>query len=66
MSYLSNRCNWCSLSKRRKRSWKSRFLRSDKEKKFFECTCYSLFYWKRCSTYKNCTWYFKEGQIIKI
>ena len=64
MSRLSNRCNWCSISKRRKRSSKSRFLWSDKESNLFKCSSYSLFPWKGCSTYKNRLWYFKESRIF--
>jgi len=64
MSDLSNRCNWCSIPKRRKRSSKSRFLRSDTESNLFKRSRYSLFPWKRCSTYRNCSLYFKEGRII--
>ena len=62
MSYLSNRCNWCSIPKRRKRSSESGFLWSDKESNRFKCSCYSIFPWKRRSAYRNCSWYFKEGR----
>lgn len=61
MGGLSNRCNWCSIPKRRKRSSESGFLWSDKESNLFKCSRYSIFPWKGRSTYGNCLWYFKEG-----
>lgn len=62
MSRLSNRCNWCSIPKRRKRSSESGFLWSDQESNLFKRSRYSLFPWKRCSTYRNCSGYFKKGR----
>lgn len=61
MSRLSNRCNWCSIPKRRTRSSESGFLWSDQESNLFKRSCYSLFPWKGCSTYRNCSGYFKKG-----
>lgn len=61
MTHLSNRCNWCSITKRRESSSESGVLWSDKESNLFKCSCYSIFPWKRRSAYRNCSWYFKEG-----
>jgi len=61
MSCLSNRCNWCSIPKRRKRSSESGFFWSDKQSNLFKCSSYSLFSWKGCPTNRNSLWYFKEG-----
>ena len=64
MSCLSNRCNWCSIPKRGKRSSESGFLWSDKESNLFKYSCYSIFPWTRRSTYRNCSGYFKKGRCF--
>jgi len=64
MSRLSNRCNWCSISKRGKRSSESRFLWFDKESNLFKYSCYSIFPRTRGSTYRNCSGYFKKGRCF--
>ena len=51
MNCLSNRCNWCSIPKRRKRNSQSGFFWSDQKKNLFKYSCYSLYPSKRCSTH---------------